>query len=342
MTRDSAACGVAVIRAGEVVVAGANAQPGVLFQAGSISKPVAAAVALELAARGQAELDADVNDLLTSWRLPGADGITLRHLLGHTAGTGLRFLPGYRPGAPVPTLLQSLAGSPPATTAPVRADPALKGGFRYSGGGYAVLQQLVTDCAGQPFAQAARELVLEPIGMKDSTFEQPLPAALHAAAARPDWNTYPESAAAGLWTTPADLARFVCALQACGAGRASALHQDVALQMMTPHQPLPARGEWMALPLFGLRPPDSSGLGLFLTGDEWFSHVGGAQSFFAMLAGSRTGQAGAVVMTATGSPRPMFRLMRAISDQEGWRRFRMRGRERVVSLPASLRSLAGQ
>jgi len=339
MTRSPAAWSVAVIRGGEVAEAGGSTPAGTLFQAGSISKPVAAMVALEMVARGQADLDADVNDMLRSWRLPGARGITLRHLLGHTAGTGVPFLPGYRPGLPTPTLLQSLTGSPPATTPPVRADPALRGTFRYSGAGYAVLQQLVTDCAGLPFAQIAKDLVLDPVGMTASTFEQPLPAGRNSAVARPDWNTYPEAAAAGLWTTPTDLARLVCALQDCRASLPSALHRTVAAHILTPHAPLPARGEWTALPLFGLRPPDSAGLGMFLAGDEWFSHVGGTRSFCSMLAGSIADGSGAVVMTATGSPRLMFRLMRAISDQEGWRRFRVSGRERARSVPAALRSL---
>jgi len=340
MEQAPVACSAAVIRGGEVAVTGGSAPAGTLFQAGSISKPVAAMVALELTARGQADLDADVNDLLSSWRLPGASGITLRHLLGHTAGTGVPFLPGYRPDAPAPTLLQSLTGSPPATTAPVRAEPALRDTFRYSGGGYAVLQQLVTDCSGLPFAQVAKDLVLDPVGMTASTFEQPLPAGLNSAAARPDWNTYPEAAAAGLWTTPADLARLVRALQDCRAGLPSALHRAVAAQMLTPHAPLPERGEWTALPLFGLRPPDSAGLGMFLAGEEWFSHAGGTRSFCSMLAGSMAGGSGAVIMTAAGSPRLMFRLMRAVSDQEGWRRFRVSGRERASSIPAALRSLS--
>jgi CubicO group peptidase (beta-lactamase class C family) len=330
---------VAVIRGGEVAATDGTVPAGTLFQAGSLSKPVAALAALELSARGQADLDADVNDLLTSWQLPEGTGITLRHLLGHTAGTGVPFLPGYRPGAPTPTLLQSLDGSLPATTAPVRVDRAMTSTFCYSGGGYAVLQQLVTDCAGQPFAQAAQKLVLDPIGMTDSTFEQPLPGGQHALAARTDWSTYPEAAAAGLWTTPADLARFVCALQDSRAGRSSVLRRGVAAQMLTPHAPLPPRGEWMALPLFGIRPPDSAGLGMFLTGDPWFSHIGGARSFFALLTGSVADGTGAVVMTATGSPRLMFRLMRGISEQEGWHDFRLRGRERIRGLPVGLRSL---
>jgi CubicO group peptidase (beta-lactamase class C family) len=328
------ACAVAVIRGGEVAVSAGGLRAGPLFQAGSVSKPVAALVALELAARGQADLDADVNDMLTSWQLPDGRGITLRHLLGHTAGTGVRFLPGYRQGQAAPTLLESLDGLPPAATRPVRCDPALAGSFRYSGGGYAVLQQLVTDCAGRPFAQAARELVLAPIGMTDSTFEQPLPAALRPLAARADWNVYPEAAAAGLWTTPADLARFVCALQASrSAGGAAA-------PMLNPQHTLPARGEWTALPMFGLRPPDSSGLGMFLTGEEWFSHIGGARGFSCLLTGSMAGGRGAVVMTATGSPRPMFRLVRGISVREGWAGFRVSSAERVRSIPAGLRSLA--
>jgi CubicO group peptidase (beta-lactamase class C family) len=339
MARANAACGFAVVDRGQVAVADGSVPVSTLFQAGSISKPIAAMVALELAARGQADLDADVNDMLTSWRLPEAAGITLRHLLGHTAGIGVSFLPGYRAGVATPTLLQSLDGSPPAATAPVRPDPAFKDTFRYSGGGYAVLEQLVTDCTGQPFAEAAKKLVLEPIGMTNSTFEQPLPARLHACAARPDWNTYPEAAAAGLWTTPTDLARFVCALQASLGELPSPLHHAAAVHMLTPHRQLPARGEWNALPLFGLRPPDSSGLGLFLTGREWFSHIGGARSFCSMLTGSLADGTGAVVMTATGSPRIMFRLMRAISDEEGWSHFRVRRSERARSLPASLRSL---
>ncbi len=219
LRRSGKPCGVAVIEASGVAwTATSGGPPGMLFQAGSIAKPVTALAALELVARGAADLDGDVNGQLSSWRLPGPGTVTLRQLLGHTSGLGVPFFPGYPRGAAVPALHQVLAGEPPSVTRPVLADPAKHGRFCYSGGGYAVIQQLISDVTGMPFGRAAAGLVLEPLGMTRSTFEQPLPDSLHPAAARRDWRVYPESGAAGLWTTPGDLARYACALQAALAG----------------------------------------------------------------------------------------------------------------------------
>ena len=215
MQRPRKVVGAAVIRDSSLAWSHvAGGEPDRLFQAGSISKPVTALVALELAARGRLDLDGDVNGQLTSWHLPGPHRVSLRQLLGHTAGTGVPFFPGYPQGAPVPALRQVLDGVPPSATAPVRAGPAARGSFRYSGGGYAIVQQLIADATGMPFEEAAAAAVLHPCGMTRSTFAQPLPASLRPAAARHDWRVYPEAAAAGLWTTPGDLARYVCAIQA--------------------------------------------------------------------------------------------------------------------------------
>jgi CubicO group peptidase (beta-lactamase class C family) len=218
----------------------------------------------------------------------------------------------------VPTLRQVLDGTAPSATPPVRVDPRQHGTFRYSGGGYAVVQQLIADITGLPFAHAARSLVLEPLGMTHSTFEQPLPAGLRPAAARNDWHVYPESAAAGLWTTPDDLARVVCALQGALAGRPSAMCAGTAAGMLTPRTQLPAKGEWNILPLLGMRPPDSCGLGMFLHGNDRFSHLGGAASFFAALTASMQDGSGAAVMMASNTSPFPFRLLRAISDDQGW------------------------
>ena len=315
--------GVAVIEESRIAWSrSAGAPPGGLFQAGSISKPVTALVTLELAARGQADLDSDVNQQLTSWRLPGSAPVSLRQLLGHTAGTGVPFFPGYRQGADVPTLRQVLDGTAPSATPAVQADPATHGRFCYSGGGYAVIQQLITDITGQPFADAARALVLEPLGMTRSSFEQPPPPHLRPAAARHDWHVYPEAAVAGLWTTPDDLARCVCALQDALAGRPSPIRPQLAAQLLTPQARLPAEGEWDVLPSLGVRPPDSCGLGMFLHGDDRFSHIGGAASFFSVLTASTSDGTGAVVMTAA-DPAPLpFQLLHAISDEHGWSGFR--------------------
>jgi CubicO group peptidase (beta-lactamase class C family) len=341
LNRTRSACGIAVIdESGIAWSRVTGGPPGMLFQAGSISKPVTALAALELAARGQADLDADVNEQLTSWQLPGPGPVSLRQLLGHTAGTGVRFFPGYPQHAPVPTLRQVLDGVPPSVTPAVRADdPARHAKFRYSGGGYAVIQQLIADITGQPFASAARALVLEPLGMTLSTFEQPLPVGLRQAAARTDWHVYPESAAAGLWTTPDDLARFVRALQAALAGHDSPVRPQAATGLLTPHAPLPAEGEWNLLPILGMRPPDSCGLGMFLHGQDRFSHIGGADSFFSVLTASAKDGTGAVVMTAA-NPRPFpFRLLLAISDEHGWTGFRQPTWKRLHGLPG-IRHLA--
>jgi CubicO group peptidase (beta-lactamase class C family) len=301
--------------------------PGMLFQAGSISKPVSALAALELAARGELDLDADVNDQLTSWQLPGPPGVSLRQLLGHTAGLGVPFYPGYAQDAAQPTLRQSLAGEAPAVTRPVRVEAGARGRFRYSGGGYAVVQQLVADVTGQTFGEAAQALVLRPLGMTSSTFAQPLPPDLRPLAARPDWHVYPESAAAGLWTTPADLARFAAAVAAAatgqrsGAGRSLAADRGSAAWLVSDHTAVPVRGEWMILPLLGMRWPRSCGLGMFGFGDGRFGHVGGAASFFSVLVASVRDGSGAVVMTAANASPFPFRLLRAVGDEQGWTGF---------------------
>jgi CubicO group peptidase (beta-lactamase class C family) len=190
------------------------------FQCGSISKPVFALAVMKLAENGTADLDADVNDHLTSWRLPASDGwrprVSLRQLLSHTAGTTVHGFPGYPACGPWPTATQILQGVPPANTQPVVVDILPGTQCRYSGGGTTVAQQAIVDLTGRPFPELMRQLVLAPAGMTDSSFEQPAPAALTGRAAKSHpWNgvetpggchVYPEMAAAGLWTSASDLA----------------------------------------------------------------------------------------------------------------------------------------
>jgi YD repeat-containing protein len=262
------------------------------FQAGSVSKPVAALTVVRLADGGALALDWDVNDQLTSWRLPGGDGVTPRQLLSHTAGLGTPFCPGYPEAEPVPSLVDVLDA--------VEIEGAL-GEFRYSGGGYALLQLLVEDVTGSSFADVAREVVLEPLGMTRSTFAQ-----------NGGW-VYPEQAAAGLWTTAADLGRFVSELQRGVAG---------AEQMKAAQVELPEEGEWTVLRTLGIEPPDRFGLGLFLTGDAWFSHFGGAHAHFSGIFGSLDGEAGAVLVTEGQATPSFFEALVALADEHGWRHFR--------------------
>src|SRR6185436_9257568 len=140
--------------------------PTTLFQAGSISKPVAAVAALRLVDAGRIDLDADVNDYLVSWKVPANEGwqprVTLRHLLSHTGGLTVHGFPGYARGQAVPTLVQVLDGAKPANTAAVRDNAVPGTQSRYSGGGTTIVQQMLIDVMGKPFPALMRELVLDP------------------------------------------------------------------------------------------------------------------------------------------------------------------------------------
>jgi len=342
MGRRGMVFGVAVIEGFEVgwkrVVGG---PPDALFQAGSISKPVTALAALELAGRGAVDLEADVNDRLTSWRLPGPQRVSLRQLLGHTSGLGVRFYPGYRQGAEAPTVVQSLDGVPPAETKAVRVRPSYYDKFDYSGGGYTVIQQLIADVTGVPFADAAGDLVLRPLGMTSSTFAQPPPDGLRPRAARADWRVYPEAAAAGLWTTPEDLARFATAVAAAAAGRDSVLSAQAAAQMVSVRSLVPFSGERLAMLVLGMPLPHTYGLGMFGFGDGRFGHVGGAASFFSILMASQQDGGGAVIMTAANPSRFPFRLLRAIGEEQGWTGLRASGWQRLRDLAGIHESESG-
>ncbi|HET6680358.1 MAG TPA: serine hydrolase domain-containing protein [Gemmatimonadaceae bacterium] len=219
-----------------------------LFQAASIAKLVAATGALRLVQHGVLDLDRDVNLQLRAWRVPpnqftAEHAVTLRELLSHRAGITVHGFSGYAHGDSLPSLRQILDGEPPANSAPIRVDMTPGSQFRYSGGGYLVVQQLVIDATGQSFAQVMQDEVLGPVGMTSSTFMLPLSderkgltACGHTYSGESVegcWNRYPETAAAGLWSTPTDLAKLGLALSAA-AGEApnSILSKAIATQML--------------------------------------------------------------------------------------------------------------
>jgi beta-lactamase family protein/glyoxalase/bleomycin resistance protein/dioxygenase superfamily protein len=146
----------------------------------SISKTGSAMTALRLVELGKLSLDEDVNLKLKSWKLPSSEAmqgekVTLRRLLSHTAGTTVHGFPGYAQGDPVPTLPQLLDGVKPANTAAIRVDIKPGTQWRYSGGGYEIVQQLIQDITGKSFAEVTQELVLGRLQMTHSTYQQPLP-----------------------------------------------------------------------------------------------------------------------------------------------------------------------
>ncbi|MBN2432900.1 MAG: beta-lactamase family protein [Acidobacteria bacterium] len=320
---------VAVIRDGEIdwaqgygVRTAGRDEPvtaDTLFQAASISKPVAALGALRLVAAGRLGLDEPVNGRLVSWQVPdneltAREPVTLRRLLTHSAGLTVHGFPGYAVTAPRPTVVQLLDGQPPANTAPVRVDILPGAQWRYSGGGYVVMQQLVADVTGQSFADYMQAAVLDPLGMTGSTYAQPLPpagAARAATAHRADgqavdgrWHVYPELAAAGLWTTAADLCRFALGVSAAAAGETEhILPADLARRMLEP-----GIGQW------GLG-PGIQGAGA----DRTFHHGGANEGFRCTLVCAADGRRGAAIMTNSDAGGPLMEeILRGIAHIYGW------------------------
>jgi len=243
-------CGqVAAARSLGVLRAGTNrvANAGTLYQAASISKTVAALTALKLVEEGKVTLDEGVSPKLKSWHLPPGQQsaqypVTLRRLLGMTAGVNVHGFAGYPAGAPIPTLVQILEGvKPTVNSEPIRIDSRPGSKEEYSGGGYEIAELLMEDVTGERFAELAKRLVFDPLAMKDSNMSQPLAPEYvprtsegHNEAGKPiagRWHTYPERAAAGVWTSPSDLARMTAGISASYLGRGF-LKRELAVEMM--------------------------------------------------------------------------------------------------------------
>ena len=271
------------------------------FQAASISKPVTAFAVLRAVDSGKLSLDEDVNKYLKSWKVPVNEytegGVTLRALLSHTSGTGDGFgFPGYNPSAKLPTLEQVLDGKPPSNVGPVFWERPPFTAQKYSGGGIEIVQVVLQDAYGKPFAEIMQELVLGPVGMANSTYEQPLPATADQSAARAHdkdgkvmdakWHVYPEQAAAGLWTTPTDLAKLGIEVQKALRGESKLLSRRTALEMVAPT----GTG------------PFAIGFAIEKRGEGWyFVHDGSNWGFRSDLAMHRLKGYGIVVMTNSDS-----------------------------------------
>ena len=323
-------------------IGGEPINPDTLFQAASISKPISAMAALHLVQQGKLALDTDVNTYLTSWKFPSdpvtaGKPITLRELLTHTAGTTVHGFPGYSSTEPVPTLVQVLNGEKPANTPPIKSEAPPGDHWQYSGGGFTIMQQMLIDVAKEPYPKLLYDSVLAPIGMTHSTYEQPLPVALRDNASTPyrgdgkpvegGAHTYPEMAAAGLWTTPADLLRYAVEVQKSLQGKANdVLSQDMTRQMLTP-----GKGHW--------------GLGLEIGGSDgnpYFSHGGANEGFRCIfVAYEKTGEGAAVMTNGDAGGLLGDEIMHSIAAEYHWPDFHPTVRSVVPVDPKILAEYAG-
>ena len=319
-----------------------------LFQAASISKPVFTTGVLRLVEQGRLSLDEDVNARLTSWRLPesrftGTRPVTLRHLLTHTGGLSVSGFAGYPPGAPVPSIQQVLAGRPPANSPALVSDTAPGTAWHYSGGGFVLAQLLAMEATGEPFPGLMRRLVLAPAGMAHSTFEQPLSdsAARRAATAherietpvRGRYHVYPELAAAGLWTTAPDLARWMIALSRAYQGdRSGPFSPETARRMISPG-------------LVAAQGASDMGMGVFTAGSGdsvSFTHGGRNEGFVATMRMWPALGRGYVVLTNATNTSFLNEIARGFGEIYGLPAPPRTARTGIDVDPATFPSLAGR
>lgn len=314
--RIDSAAGHGVRSAGQAAPVG----PDTLFSVGSVSKVATAALCLKLVALGRLDLDQNVDRWLKRWRVPagpaGDSGIiTLRMLLSHTAGFNVHGFEDIAPGAPMPTLVQTLDGAAPALNKPLARIDAAGTRSRYSGGGYMIVQAVIEDALGAPLAAVASRHLFAPLGMKRSRFDA-APAAdtadiAHAhdgdgkAVALPrGWQSFPELAPSGLWTSANDLARLVLALGASTRAPGGYLPQELAIDMMTAVSPGP----------FGLGPR--------LAGEgaaHIFHHAGANDSYKAYIEGNLASGDGLVILTnGTNGDVLGDEIRNAVSDALSW------------------------
>ena len=289
-----------------------------LFQGASVSKSIAAIGALHLVEQGKLSLDENVNAKLRHWKVPENrftknHPVTLRLILSHSAGLSVHGFPGYRVGAPIPSLMQILDGQPPANSKPIRVDHIPGSQWSYSGGGFVVMQQMMIDVTGRSFADYMDETVLKPLGMSSSTFGQPLSEAWERRAATGHteaprravegrWRVHPELAAAGLWTTAGDLARFLIGIQRSLAGTSNpVISRSMTRQMLT-------------------KQDGDSGLGIMLGGTPLrFGHNGDNVGFNAVTIAFETGEGAVILMNANTDIEALKNiLVEAIGDQYHW------------------------
>ncbi len=298
---------------------GEKVNENTVFQAASISKPVTSVAAFTLIENHKLAFDENVNLKLKRWQVPDnefteKEKVTLSRIMSHTSGLNASGFQGYCIKDSIPTLIEILRGSEITNSEPVRVVQKPGESELYSGGGMEVLQMLMEDVSGKEFHQLLDDLVLSPTGMKSSSFKFPLPEALHNLTSNGydengnvvcgGYHIYPEKAAAGLWASPSDLARFMIALGKSYRGEdTSLLKQSSAETMMT-------------------RVPNAGGIGIGIDGEGKafrFRHTGGNAGFTCYaISFANTGR-GVVIMTNSDNGFPLIHeIVRAVSRAYGW------------------------
>jgi CubicO group peptidase (beta-lactamase class C family) len=315
-----------------------------LFQAASISKSLNSVGVLKLVQGKKIDLFADINTYLATWKFPydslsKGKKISVANLLSHTGGLTVHGFEGYEQGAPIPTIVQILDGKKPANSDPIRSmyEPGLKS--EYSGGGITISQLIVMDVTHQPYDKYMYDHVLKPLGMTGSTYAQPpvgVKPELLATGYRPDGNEikgkyhiYPEQAAAGLWTNPTDLSKYIIETQLAYEGKShKVLNKEITHIRLTSYI------------------DKSAALGVFIdnmdSSTRYFEHGGANEGFRCQYYGSLEGGNGVVVMVNSDNGDIIPEIVNSVAKAYDFKSlYRSRLRKIVIVADTVLQSYTG-
>ena len=297
-----------------------------LFQASLLSMPITAYGTLRLIEQDKVTLDENINSYLKSWELPDNEftkerKATIKNLLNGTSGINLHAIPGYSTDESVPTLVEVLNGISPAKNEPVIVNKEPEESLDILAGAYTIIQQMMIDIEGEKFPETMNELVLQPLEMNNSTFNQTLSSEQLTMAAtgyltdgsmvKGKWHTYPTMAANGLWTTAADIAKFIINIQQTLKDNSTkGLSKDMTAQMLTPSE---YKSHYW--------PNFKYGLGLSIENKEkdiYFGHHGWNRGFFALMQAHRDKGYGVVVLTNSTIPAFNHEVIRSVAMAYEW------------------------
>lgn len=297
-----------------------------LFQAASISKSFNSLGILKLVEAQKLNLDQDINTFLKTWKFPydsisKGRKINIAQLLNHTAGLSVGGFGGYEKGQALPSITQILDGAKPANSNAVRSifEPGLK--FQYSGGGTTVSQLILEDTTGEEYADYMLKNVLQPLGMKQSSFNQPSSANKKNLLATGyngkvevvgKYHIYPEQAAAGLWTNPTDLAKYIIDTQLSLQGKSNkVLSKEMSIERL------------------------ENNLGVFVqnyNGTKYFGHSGGNEGFVCHYIGSLEDGNGIAIMTNGRNMQLVNEIVSSIANLNHWKNYPFESIKESISL----------
>ena len=299
-----------------------------LFHAASVSKSINSMGILKLAQDQKLDLNADINQYLTSWKFPydavsKGKKVSTLNLLSHTAGIG-NSSPTYLATKKVATLIQDLNGVHSIM------EPGLKS--QYSNFGIAITQLLITDITKKTYEQYITETVFTPLGMTNSCYSEeslksrkPFIATGYIDGKEIEGKRVivSMSSAGGLWTTPSDLCSFITELQLEYQGETEkVLSKEMANKMLTPYI------------------DKSAALGVFIEAKKntkYFSHRGSVKGFNSCYYGSLEGGNGVAIMINSGNDEQiMDEIINSVATVYDWKEFYEPVNKKVIEVPADI------